>query len=70
MKCYKTMYPSNFRINFRLLVCAPANQQTKWLQMTADLNLQFMMYRRFFNMNTRNAIKIFGAGVEGDAGRA
>ena len=35
--CYKTMYPSNFRKNFRLLVCAPANQQTKWRQMTADL---------------------------------
>ena len=31
------MYPSNFRKNFRLLVCAPANQQTKWRQMTADL---------------------------------
>ena len=23
------MYPSNFQKNFRLLVCAPANQQTK-----------------------------------------
>ena len=34
----KTMYPSNFRKNFRLLVCAPANQQTKWRQMTADRN--------------------------------
>ena len=31
------MYPSNFWKNFRLLVCAPANQQTKWRQMTADL---------------------------------
>ena len=65
MKCYKTMYPSNFRKNFLLLVRAPANQQTKWRQMTADINWQFAMYtmyRRFFNMNTGNAIKIFGAG--------
>ena len=36
--CYKTMYPSNFRKNFQLLVCAPANQQTKWRQMMADQN--------------------------------
>ena len=53
------MYPSNFRKNFRLLVCAPANQQTKWRQMTADLNLQFTMYRRFLNVNTGKAIKNF-----------
>ena len=56
------MYPSNFRKNFRLLVCAPANQQTKWRQMKADLNRQFAMYRRFFNVNTANAIKNFDAG--------
>ena len=31
------MYPSNFPKIFRLLVCAPANQQTKWRQMMADL---------------------------------
>ena len=37
IKCYKTMYPSNFRKNFGLLVCASANQQTKWRQMMADL---------------------------------
>ena len=30
------MYPSNFRKNFRLLIWAPANQQTKWRQMTAE----------------------------------
>ena len=53
---------SNFRKNFRLLVCAQANQKTKWLQMTADLNCQFAMYRRFFSVNTGNAIKIFDAG--------
>ena len=56
------MYPSNFRKNFRLLVYAPANQQTKWRQMTADLNCQFVMYRRFCNVNTENAIKIVDAG--------
>ena len=65
------MYPSNFRKNFLFLICAPANKQTKWRQMTADLNWQFVMYRQFFNVNTGNAIKIFGAGwVEGDVGRA
>ena len=56
------MYPSNFQKNFRLLVCTQANQQTKWRQITADANGQFTMYRRFFNVNTGNAIKIFGAG--------
>ena len=56
------MYPSNFRKNFQLLVCAPANQQTKWRQMTADLNLQFAMYRRFFSVNTENELKTFDAG--------
>ena len=56
------MCPSNFRKNFQLLVCAPANQQTKWRQMTADLNWQFAMYKRFFNVNIENAIKIFDAG--------
>ena len=56
------MYQSNFRKNFRFLVCAPANQQTKWRQMMADLNSQFAMYRRFFNVNTGNAMKIFDAG--------
>ena len=56
------MYPSNFRKNFLLLVCAPANQQTKWRQMTADLNRQFAMCRRFLNVNSGNAIKIFDAG--------
>ena len=58
------MYPSNFRKNFRLLLCAPANQQTKWRQMTADLNSQFAMYRRFFNVNTANAIKILDGGLK------
>ena len=56
------MYPSNFWKNVRLLVCAPANQQTKWRQMTADLNCPFAMYRRYFNVNTGNAIKTFDAG--------
>ena len=56
------MYPSNFLQNFLHLVCAPANQQTKWRQMMADLNLQFVMYIQFFNVNTGNAIKIFDAG--------
>ena len=65
------MYPSNLLKIFLLLACAPANQQTKWPQMTADLNLQFVMYIRFFNVNTGNTIKIFDAGgVEGDAGDA
>ena len=65
------MYLSNFRKIFRLLVWAPANQQTKWRQMTADLNLQSTMYRRFINKNSGNyAIKIFDAGVEGHAGGA
>ena len=64
------MYPSNFQKNFQLLICAPAYQQTKWRQITADLNRQFAMYRQFFNVNTGNAIKIFDAGVEGDAGGA
>ena len=62
------MYPSNFRKHFLLLVCEPANQQTKCWQMTADL--QLAMYRRFFNVNTENAIKIFDWGVEDDAGGA
>ena len=56
------MHAINFRKKFRVLVCAPANQQTKWRQMMADLNLHFAMYRRFLNVNTGNAIKIFDAG--------
>ena len=64
------MYLSNFQKNFWLLVCAPANQQTKWLQMTADLSWQFAMYRRYFNVYTGNAIKLFDAGGQSDAGGA
>ena len=56
------MYLSNSWKNFRLLVCAPANQETKWRKMTANLNCLFAMNRRYFNVNTGNAIKSFDAG--------
>ena len=56
------MYPSNFLKNFRLLVCAPATQQTKWPQMTADLNSQFAMYRRFFQYEYWKCNKNFWSG--------
>ena len=49
------MYPSNFRKHFQLLVCAPANQQTKWWQMMAGLD-------GFFNVNTGNGTNIYDAG--------
>ena len=62
------MYPCNFQTNFQLLVCAPANQITKWRQLKADLNWQLAMYRQFFSVNTGNAIKIFDArGIKGKA---
>ena len=42
--------------------------------MTADLTWpmyrQYVMYRQFFSVNKGNAIKMFDAGVEGDAGGA
>ena len=37
----------------------PINQkQTKWRQIMANLNGQFVMYRQIFNVNTGNGIKI------------
>ena len=31
-----------------------------------QIKLKFLMYRPFFNINTRNAIKLFDAGVESE----
>ena len=50
------MYPSNFQKNFRLLVCAPANQQTKLPQMIFQCE-----YWKYNN-------DAGGGGAEGDAG--
>ena len=61
------MYPSSFQKTFRLLVWVPANQQTKWWQMMAELNRQFAMYRRFFSVNTLEMQqKCLMPGVKGD----
>ena len=64
-------YPSNFlkfptfsMCNNQLVINQP--KTNKMAANDGNLNLQFRMYRRFFNVNTGNGIKNF----ESDAGGA